>query len=192
MELAHKLILLAQAVFHCFQGKSNELELILRVAPARRELGDDVLKWLVDALGQIQAGCAAQRHEYHGGYDDDEGELVVRRLRHIGHHEHERLASVGGLVEILAVGLAVMRDTDNVALFGGVHDDVYVDGVLVGIRAQSDSRPVLVDEVHLGNVSDGFEDVDVGDLGHVIEGDDGCTVGIRQDGNAPGRPVSSG
>ena len=135
VELAHKFTLLAQTVLHCIQGKSDELELILHVAPAWRELGDDVLKWLVDALGQIQAGCAAQRHEYHGGYDDDEGELVVRRLRHIGHHEHERLASVGGLVEILAVGLAVMRDADNVALFGGVHDDVYVDGVLVGIRA---------------------------------------------------------
>ena len=53
VELAHKFILLAQTVLHCIQGKSDELELILHVAPARRELGDNVLKWLVDALGQI-------------------------------------------------------------------------------------------------------------------------------------------
>ena len=85
-----------------------------------------------------------------------------------------------------------MGDVDDASLLGGVHDDVDVDGVAVGVYAQGDARAGSVDEVCFGNVGYGLENVDVGNLGHMVEGDNARTVGVRQDGDAPRGPISRG
>ena len=78
-----------------------------------------------------------------------------------------------------------MHDADDPPVFRAIEGRVHIDRVSIGVCAQGDARAGNVDKIHLGNVGDRLEDVDVGHLGQAIKGGDCCALRVGQHGNAP-------